>query len=660
MLESKQRPIMQSIRKSGGVAVLAAALLACSGAHRDKYLAKGNQAYQREQYGEASINYRKALQSDPNFGEAYYRLGMAEGKLGHIQESIVALSRATGLMPENDDARALLGRLYLMRYQTDRDAPAYQKVNEICDRLLERNARSFEAYRLKGYLAIADEKPDQALDFFIRANRIRPLVPDVAITLTQTLFVEGRTAEAVELGRSLMTAHPDAGPIYDTLYRHYVSAGDLAEAERILIAKVKNTPADAFPVKQLAEHYWRHNQRAQAGNTIHSLLGNPKAFPQAYLMIGEFYQALGEQDEAVRAFEAGAGAHPDEKAIYEQRAIDSLILSGKRDQGLQRINQALADGVAGGTADQLKSTRAGLLLESPLESDHTLAVHDLEALVRKTPHYAPWHFQLGQAYAAGRDLSAAQYKQARHEWETVVRLDPAHMKAWLALADLALRALDFEDCRRYAEEALARVPSLESARLLRARALLGLGRFDEARMEYDKLVRENPGRQVSLQYALLDVAEGRYSAAEKALRANYDPAHQRSVPACGQWRCNHLAYQGGQLASYCEHGRQSAVVEPVSYYERCANRGKLQSYASRHPGIPGSRAGSRTEFLCSTRGRFGSTVMGSAPEAPGCLKNASCYNRKTICVPPPRRSYESSYLVWRAWHPASRSKRHRS
>lgn len=518
--------MIRPIRKSGAVAIIAAALLACGGAYRDKYLAKGNQAYQRGQYAEASINYRKALQSDPNFGEAYYRLGMAEGKLGRTRQSLAALSRAADLMPENEDARALAGQLYLMRYQTDHDAPAYQKVNEICDRLLARNARSFEAFRLKAYQAIADEKPDQALDFFTRANSIRPLVPDVAITLTQTLFLVGRTTEALELGRSLIKAHPDAGPIYDTLYRHYVNAGNLAEAERALIAKIKNNPTDAFPVQQLAEHYWRHNQRAEAGEAIHRLLENPKAFPQAYRLIGEFYQRMGEQDEAVRAFEAGANTHPDEKAAYEQRAIDSLVVAGKRDQALERINGVLAAGVAGRTADELKSTRAGLLLRSPLESDHALAVHDLEALVRKAPYHASWHFQLGQAYAAGRDLGVSQYNQSRHELETVVRLDPSHTQAWLALADLALRALNFEDSRRYAEQALTHDPSLSKARLVRARALVGLGQFDEARGEYDKLVRANPSdRQVLLQYALLEVAEGRHAAAEKIFRANYDPAH---------------------------------------------------------------------------------------------------------------------------------------
>jgi tetratricopeptide (TPR) repeat protein len=517
---------MQMIFKNGVVVLAAAAVMACGAPHREKYLAKGNQAYQQGHYSEASILYRKALAGDPHFGEAYYRLGMAEGKLGHVRQSLAALSRAADLMPENDDVRSELGALYLMRYQADRDAPAYHKLNEICGRLLARNPRSFRALRLKGYLAAADGKPDQALDFFSRANRVQPLVPDVAIALTQTLLVEGRIAEAIELGRSLIKTHPDAGPIYDTLYHHYVEAGNLAEAEQVLAAKVKNNPTDAFPVRQLAEHYWQHHQRTEAAQTIRSLLSNPKAFPQAYMQIGDFYQRMGAQDEAARAFEAGAGAHPGEKPAYEQRAIQSLILGGQREHALERIAALLKAGGAGAPADELKSMRAGLLLASSVESDRKLAIHDLEDLVRRAPQHTDWHFQLGRAYAAGVPAGTSQYDQARRELEIVAKREPGRAEAWLALAEVSCRALDFAACQRYAEQTLARDRSLASARLLRASALVGLGQFTQARREYDQLIRQQPGyREARLQHALLDVVEGQYAAAEKEFHDDYDPAH---------------------------------------------------------------------------------------------------------------------------------------
>jgi tetratricopeptide (TPR) repeat protein len=514
---------MEIRRKTGAVVFVALLSLSCGRANREKYLALGNQAFQNGQYREALIDYRKALQSDPKFGEAYYGVGKTEFRLGHAVESLAALTRAAELMPQNDRVKELLGDLYLIRYQSDRSAAeAYAKVNAIAAQLLARNPRSFAGLRLKGYIALADGKPAHAAESFAQANQIRPLVPDVAVTLTQTLLVEGRTAEALALARDLIRAHPDTDAIYDTLYSHYVATGNIEEAERILILKAKNNPADPFPVAQLAEHHWQHNQRLQAEETIHSLLDNPKRFPQAYMLIGNFYRHAGEAEKAVQAFDGGAAANPKEKFLYEKSALEVLVAAGKRQQALDRIQRLLAENGGGQAADELRGMRAGLLLTSLVDSERAQALHDFEELARKAPENTDWHFQLGRAYAG-----AGQLKAARQELETAVQQRPEYTPAWVALAEVASRSRDFAGCQRYAEEALARSPELPNALLLHAQALVGLGQYNEARAEYDRLIAQNPGyREARLQRALLDVVEGRYSDAEKKFSADYDPAHR--------------------------------------------------------------------------------------------------------------------------------------
>ena len=46
-----------------------------------RYVENGNKFYARAKYKEASIMYRRALQKDLRFGEAYYRLGLTDLKL---------------------------------------------------------------------------------------------------------------------------------------------------------------------------------------------------------------------------------------------------------------------------------------------------------------------------------------------------------------------------------------------------------------------------------------------------------------------------------------------------------------------------------------------------------------------------------------------------
>jgi cytochrome c-type biogenesis protein CcmH/NrfG len=84
--------------------VLMAVLSSCS--HPETYLIKGNQFFDHQKYAEASLNYRKAIQANPNFGLAYYRMALAEAKLNHADRSFEALTNAVRLMPGNEEARA--------------------------------------------------------------------------------------------------------------------------------------------------------------------------------------------------------------------------------------------------------------------------------------------------------------------------------------------------------------------------------------------------------------------------------------------------------------------------------------------------------------------------------------------------------------------------
>ena len=72
-----------------------------------------------------------------------------------------------------------------------------------------------------------------------------------------------------------------------------------------------------------------------------------------------------------------------------------------------------------------------------------------------------------------------------------VQLDPASI-AFAALAEEYRRAGQFEDAIATCEAGLQRHPAYLSARVTRGRALLEIGRFDEARTELEHVLRAAP------------------------------------------------------------------------------------------------------------------------------------------------------------------------
>jgi tetratricopeptide (TPR) repeat protein len=508
---------MRRFVEVAAVVIVAIGGVACNQAGRAKqFLAKGNLLFDQQKYDEASINYRKALQADPNMGETYYRLGLTEAKLNHRSESAAALARAAALMPDHEDANARLGELYLMSYQADHQQAAYEMARKIADRLLVRRPDSFAGLRLKGYLALVDGKPVEVVQFLTRANAVRPLAPDVVTTLVQNLLLDGRVEQAEALAKRLISAHPDCGAIYDTLYGYYLRNGRDADAEQILIAKIQKNPADSLPVKQLAEHYWRHQAQAQAVKTISSLLGDRARFPQAYWTVAEFYQQMGDWAEEVHTLDTGTAAEPGKKLAYQKKAVEALLLAGKKHDALARV-AVLARAFP--ADNDVRGAWATLLLDSAQPPERQFALRELQTLAQNAPGNVAFQYQLARAY-----VMDGQYAQARQQFEKVVHQHRSYSPAWLALAELASKSLDFTACQRYADRALSLDPSLRSASLLKASALVGLHRFEEAGAAYDQLIRRYPDyREAQLQRGLLDVVQGQYRDAEKIFRANYRP-----------------------------------------------------------------------------------------------------------------------------------------
>src|SRR6266496_5958771 len=94
------------------------------------YVEIGNKYAAEHKYQDASIQYRKALQKDPKFGEAVYQLALSELEQQNGREGHNLLTRAVDLMPDNQEAKVKLADLNFAIFTTDPRRPkvAYEKA----------------------------------------------------------------------------------------------------------------------------------------------------------------------------------------------------------------------------------------------------------------------------------------------------------------------------------------------------------------------------------------------------------------------------------------------------------------------------------------------------------------------------------------------------
>jgi len=481
------------------------------------YVQQGDRLFDAHKYPQAVLAYRNATKKDARSAETFYKLGLAQRGVNDNAAALASFSRALALNPEFVEARGELGDIFLGMYlvQPANNGGLYYKVLEAADWLLKKNLRSYAGLRLRGYLALSDKNPEEALSYFQRANEIRPWQPDTVLSIAQALLITGHYDQARKMALDLIEKNRSFGAIYDLLYAYALSTGHTADAEALLKQKVSNNPGNPDFVVQLAGHYWRTGEKAAATRLLEDPLTGQAPW-DSYVRVGRFYRSVQEWDRALATLDRGLSRHARENLKYQEEKAGVLIAAGRPGDAILALNQVLQQEPA---ASEAKKMRALLLLESAEKGDRERALQELQSMAGPSANDPELLFQLGRAYAMN-----GKPEQARETFELVIRKNNRDVATLVALADLTSRSKQFQQSLQYSQRALSIDPNLPSARLLHATALVGSGQLDQARGDYNRIVRDQPEyTEAKLQLALLDVAQERFGDAEKLFREVYRP-----------------------------------------------------------------------------------------------------------------------------------------
>ncbi len=517
------------MRKAAAVCIVLLTVAACT--TKRGYVDKGNALVAAGKYEDAAINYRKAIQADPNYGEAYYRLGLVAIQQNNASEAYNALFRASQLLPSNVEVKEKFASTCLDYYLRDPRKPQklYQEIQEAANELVAQNPNSFEGLRLLGSLAHEDRKPQEAISYFRKALEVQPWNAQVTTLLVETLLEDGRYPEAERNALELVSRQKTYGPIYDVLYNFYSNANRTADAENIVKLKVANNPKRASYIVQLASHYTRVQKLAQAKEALQTLLDNPTDFPDGLLRTGDFYLAQKDYPQAIHYYEAAERNNPKDRVGLDKRALVALLADNKYDEASRLVNQILKANPKDEIALRM---RADLLVNTRKPENAAEAINILQNILNSHPNEPDpaLRLNLGRAFQLKGDLGAA-----RAEFEEALRLRKDFAAAQYELSRIYVAQRKPADALQAANAAVALHPTDRHARLLQAWSLANTGDTGKARDILVQLIKESPkDNQALLQMGLLSMKLGNYRDAIdilEELRGDGDPSVISSLAA---------------------------------------------------------------------------------------------------------------------------------
>jgi tetratricopeptide (TPR) repeat protein len=443
-----------------------------------KYLQSGQSYFDKGEYGRANIQFRKALQIDHQYAEAYYRLGLSDIKLQIWPEALKSLDQAVVLDPANLPAHISLAEL-------DLSARRWEDARQQAGAALKLDPNNVDAYVLSGQIEFRSGHVREAVEAFQQAERLDPKerraqvgLGEVNVVLRQYPQAETHYIRAIELD-------PSSVATYMNLAELYRLENQPDSVVRVLHQCISANPKAATPYMSLATLYLERGDRAGVDSVFQEFRVANNSSTDALLSVSGFYLKIGDNAQAKKVIEEVLSRDPknrDPKNDDARKLLVKAELNLQEWDAAEKLNGELMARLPKDPDCRLAS--AQLLLARGKKAD---AVAKLQALVSDVPDMATAHFVLATAY-----YQTGNAARAIESLKDTIAKDANFLPGYLALADFYLQKQDGKTAISYADVALRRDPRSVVGRIDHANGQLVLGDLPHAFQEFTFLAERDP------------------------------------------------------------------------------------------------------------------------------------------------------------------------
>jgi tetratricopeptide (TPR) repeat protein len=457
-----------------GVLACLLAAASCSKPSADSHVARGDEFMKQGMRQEAVIEYRNAMQIDPQRGDV--RLKLAEIYFGNrdFGPALREYVRAADLLPQDASAQVKAGGLLLL-------AGAFEDAQSRARKALELEPSNGDALILLANSKAGLKDLDGALAQYQEALSLNPT--DRTYYGMGTLqMARGETAEAEESFRKAVDVAPKSLVARLALANFLWSTRRLEDAEREFKHALEIEGGNVLAHRALGTFYMLSDRAPEAEPHFKAIAESAKS-TEAAISLADYYLLTKRVPEARKVLdELAKDTNAWAQASTKLAAIDAL--EGYRAQGTDRLRAVLAK--------HPEERAAQLLLARLLLSDgkREEAMNEATALVRADPNgrlAAEAHMLIGNIHAA-----LDRRNEAIKSFNEVLAKHPQPFGAQLALASLHLSQRETDKASTFIQQALTLQPKNPYARALKVRILLAERKSSQARAELAELQKEYP------------------------------------------------------------------------------------------------------------------------------------------------------------------------
>jgi tetratricopeptide (TPR) repeat protein len=466
---------------------------------KQRYLSRANQAFNEKRYSEAVIDYKRALQQDPRFAEARYKLAQTYEKLGDGINAGAEYVRAADLMPNDPDAQVRAGAVLLA-------GGAFEDAKKRALNALAKNPRHVEAQLVLAQAMVGLKDMNGAVAQIEQDIRLDPSEPRMLDALGHFHLLQGDTKAAESAFKRAVALDQHSLAANLGLARFYLSTGQMPEAEDWLKKSVNLAPDDYVANRALATIYLSTNRLAEAEAPLAASVSHaPTA--EGRLVLVDYYLLMNRNDDARRLLES----MKNDPSLFVATRLRLSTLewrSGKHAEAQKWVDEVLAKNTHDAEANVLKGRY--LLLDGNVDQ----ARDRFKAAIDSSPQLGVAHYWLGVVYQSHGDFDGA-----RNEYAQLQKLDPTDVASKLQLAQISVQQGKLGEAEIFINEAIKVQPRHAGSHLALIDVLVAQGKLAPALTVANWLstnLPTSPDPQMRLGRIYLKQRD--YPAAERAFR----------------------------------------------------------------------------------------------------------------------------------------------
>jgi Tfp pilus assembly protein PilF len=457
---------------------LVALVVGCSGgeARKVRHMEKGQSFLAAGNFEKARIEFRNALQIDPNDSEVRYENGVVDEKLGNQREAAQFYQGAIDRNADNAPARAALGRLYVLagapRQALEIIKPSLDKHPDDPGLLTVRAASRDLLKDLPGALADAE-----------RAVKLAPNDEKAVAVLAGVYQADGQSDKSLALLQNAIPRIPSSVTLRLELAQLYLRAKQEPQAETLLVELVRLKPAEPAHRLRLAQFYARLNRTDDAERVLREGIRALPADRAMKTSLIEFLAARRSREAAEKELQAFIAKDPKDYTL--RLSLAQFYEQGKdypKAETVYRevITEAALTGPGITARDRLADLRAR-------QNDVVGAEKLLAEVLAEVPRDGDALFLRASLALQQRDpkTAIADLRSVLRDQPNAVGVMRVLARAHLANGEPALA----EETMRRAVDAN---PKDASVRMDLAKLLIDLGKPEQAQPVVAELVRQQP------------------------------------------------------------------------------------------------------------------------------------------------------------------------